>query len=138
MLPVSWVNAPIMYKPLYYSSWRMCSNVIWVKAAEICFLLLPTQSCHSRAQINIYILFLSTPKFSPKSFFFHSKCLFFFWPDPNVACCEKAKETLWLFVTFLKGGFRTTPVFHSPAVGARRELFSPSPPSPCTAMLLQL
>lgn len=62
----------------------------------------------------------------------------FFWPDPNVACCEKAKETLWLFVTFLKGGFRTTPVFHSPAVGARRELFSPSPPSPCTAMLLQL
>lgn len=82
-----------MEEPLYYSSRRMCRSVIWVKAAEICFLHRPHRAVTPEPRYThtyIYIL-LYTPKFFPKPHFFHSDCLFL-WPGPNGACCEKATD----------------------------------------------
>lgn len=106
---------------LYYSCRRMCSNGIWVEAAEMCFLHRPHRAVTPEPPC-IYILFHTFQNSMLNHIYAIPKC--FFWlgggvPSSNAGCHEKPKAAWRLFVTslwwFQKHTLLSLPGCRSPA-----------------------
>lgn len=104
---------------LYYSCRRICSNGIWVEAAEMCFLHRPHRAVTPEPPC-IYILFYTFQNSMLNHIYAIPKCSFFWGGGvSNAGCHEKPKAAWRLFVTspwwFQKHTLLSLPGCRSPA-----------------------